>query len=255
MFNKILNSFKNSIVSNTSIYTNIDYSVDSNEEIKISLSMMKTKNLKFLETEKDDDYNRNKFLHKIGFKKLDRVKNFINTMEKVGNIEEYQQRCNYVYHKYDLELLNKEMLNIVKNEYSFNKAISTNFNGYLPNKAIDDLKKNFEKLEQDCKVFDFYCKECKIDGYYYLCENQNSIDNYIINNRIDILNLKVENYHNSKYWKNNYKELQIFYKDKKGMIVLEVEKDYYLVLCEWNEEEDGKLSKMNFKQFINKKTE
>lgn len=223
----------------------VDYlNIDLNSYIK----NIKITNTSFLKTERNIEYERNLFLYKVGFKSIKRVKEFINTMNKINDIEEFSL-VEKKYSKYGLELLNTEIIKNIKSKYKFETYKNNDFVGDISNSDIDILKNNYEKIEDVGLTFLFYHKYYKSDGWKKI-EDFNIINYFYNKNKyLDGLDNDNEISINSYYWKIRTKPLEVLYNfnTNKGMVIINVQPDYYLVLCELNENDDKKL---NFKDFI-----
>ena len=212
--------------------------------ISEKLDSLKNNDLDYLKTEKDLEYERNIFLHSIGFVNLSRVKTFIGTMKKIGNIEAYLEIKNK-FKSYNLEILNSEMLSIILKECNLKKEKDKNFNGYFPNSAIDTLKINYTKIKDYLKYTLYY--------RYYTGESYelyDKKDDYLCNNITRLLNNADSYYDNSYYYKIERKNLFVCHNKECGFIILELETDFYMILSEWNINGIDILEKMNFKEFI-----
>ncbi len=243
-----MNFFKNIFVKKTTFSLDVKEKVKKNsEELTLTVSLLKEKNNEYLHEEKNIDFERNKFLYEIGFKKLKRVKEFINTMNKIGDIEELN-RLEKKYSKYKLQVLNKEMVELVIGNYSLKTDVHSNFDGYLPNIAIDTLHINYDKLKEDSLIYSFFRKYYSSDPYKIVTEE--AIYTGFVQYIKSGLEKKVEILYDSYYWKWEPKEMIVLHNNKRGLILFEITNKTYLVLSEWNDDENGKNEKMNFKEFI-----
>lgn len=217
--------------------------------------VLKNKNNELINTVKNTDYERNMFLYELGFTNLKRVREFISTMNTVGNIENYNKVAE-LYSKYKLELLNNEMLEIVKKEFGFKQEPNDKFDSFIPNVAIDNLKTNYELLESNKVVYNLYRR-------YYLKSNKEIVlfeeAQQYINRNFNALKKAMtatssqekEVYElGSNYYSIQRKKISVCYNNTKGMILLEVEPNYHMVISEWSDADGNKLDKLNFKEFI-----
>ena len=265
IFNKIYSIISFNIIFNRdSSSKNVELEEYENEKLEEyenenfpTISETKKEYNSFLKDEKDDDYNRNLFLYNFNFKNLTRVKQFIKTMNKIDNIEQFNI-IEKKYSKYKLDFINVDMLDKIKTYFNFNIESNENFDDYLPNKAIDIFIKNCNLLKTDYLTFDLYRKYNILSESCICFDDDDNIENkkhYIDKCKgIDFLSKNDNTLYSNFYYSIHLKPIKVLYKDKKGMIVLEVEKYHYLVLCEWNDNDnDNNFDNDNidtFKVFI-----
>jgi hypothetical protein len=235
------------------ISEDIDSNNETPEEVSLTLNLLKHKQKEILREEKNDDYERNLFLYKIGFVNLKRVKDFIATMNTVDNIEEFNEKEKR-YNKYSLQFLNSEMINSLKKIIGLKSEVHSKYDGGLPNSAIDVLKVNYKKLETDFCQYNFYKKYYSSDSSE-LVKSVVEVDRFVSNNRRELAEYlngdsgKDHIYHSSNYWTAKLKPMTVLYNNIRGLIIIEIEPKYYLVLSEWDDSTKPS-EKMNFKEFI-----
>ncbi len=229
-------------------------SSDNNNSLELSIEYLKEKNKELIKTEKNSDYERSLFLYEIGFLKLKRVRDFIKTMDTIGNIESFLAVENR-YSKFKLEILNYEMLQIIKKDFNFKEDSNDKFDGFIPNSAIDKLKKEYLVLEKSGLMFNLYKKYYEHRSPELVTKEDIRDINYFITNNYDKLKLTLNDENKSMYSNNYYysikkKPLIVCHNNNKGMILLEIESNHYMILSEWDGNDGETLEKMNFKDFI-----
>jgi hypothetical protein len=229
--------------------------LDNEESIETKISLLKKKQNEYLNSNENTDYSRTLFLYEKGFIKMKRVMDFTETMKTIGNIKEYK-KIEEKYTKFEMLLLNTEMLKSIEIQFSLKKTIHTLYNGVFSNNTIDILKKNYDKIGIDDYyiLYNIYKKYHKSSAYQEVKD--------IANNRVFLMSPSVQTiirrgelediYNQAYYWKLSPKNFFIYYNNKKGMIVVEAEEGYYLVLAEWTDTEKDNtfINKMNFRDFI-----
>jgi hypothetical protein len=228
-------------------------SSESSEEVSVTVSMLKIKQNDVLRDEVNVDYERNKFLYSIGFTNLKRVKDFIITMNKVDNIVEFNEKEKR-YKKYGLQFLSSDMVNTLKRTLGLKSEIHSKYDGSLPNPAIDLLKVNYNKLTDDYSHYNFY-KQYYETNTPELTTSTYQIDRFLSNKKkelteyLTIGSTKKSILYDSYYWTAKPKPMTVLYNNVRGLIIIEVEDGYHLILSEWDESTQPS-DKMNFKEFI-----
>ncbi len=218
--------------------------------VELSIEVLKNKNTELIHTVKNNEYDRNLFLYEIGFKNLKRVKEFINTMNTVGNIENFNMVEKY-YSKYNLEIFNDEMLAIIKKEFGFKQESNDKFDNYIPDIAIDVLKANYLAIEKTGIVYNLFKKYYQSDSYNLIDKDYDFIVSKIDYLKETLDKKNIDYSYGSYYYKLTRKNLYVcFNNNNKGMVLLEVEPKYYMILSEWSDVNGNKLEKLNFKNFI-----
>ncbi len=206
----------------------------STTKITETITNMKSGSMDYLNTEKNSEYETTYFLYKAGFLNLKRVKEFVNTMKNIGNIEEYLSVENE-YSCHGMELLNSNMLSILKNNHRLSQTKHTNYDGLLPEEAIKTLKKNFKNAQEELFIFNFkksyhndssgFRGDVEIDNYERVC----------LKDKVHLFPTKTAFHTACNYWKVEMKPLYVLHNKTSGMILVEIKKDYFLVLTQWNE--------------------
>ena len=258
MFN-LLKKFTLRINNSITIDTDIpistpDIEKENNPSLENTIGGLKNKNDKFIEESKNSDYERNLFLYETGFVKMKRVVEFINTINMIGNIENYKI-IEKKYSKYNLELINSEMLQVIKSKFNFRQEKNSAYEGYMPDIAIDTLKRNYLLLKTDRLVCNLYSRYYTHGDYSKDTAHTNEwVKSHYSELSKSLIDVKEYYYNNSNYYILKIKDLEVCYKHNKGMVLLEIEPNHYFILCDWSDIEGNNLTKMNFKNFIQSET-